>query len=431
MQKPRHRLSTTLLCSLPALLALAQGPAAHAQDIKHDFILGAGVHSGQNKTALDPVKPVMDWAGITSVRQEVYWHRLELTKGNLKYPANLEEVERFVDYTLKKGGMPLLILDYGNKLYDDGDGVSSPEAIEAFTRYARFVAEHFKGRVKLYEVWNEWNIGMGSNKSPRNIRDVATYVNLLKATYKVVKAVDASNIVIGGSVAGVDTKWTEAFIDAGGLAHLDAFSAHPYVIWNPGSKPEHAIRWLDNAHQKMVDNQPKRNIPIYVTEIGWPNHEGKFSWTEDQTANFLIRFHIMARSRPYIKGVWWYELVNGGRGKDNKEKAFGLVDVDFKAKPALQAYQVVANLIANAVDIKTSVTSDFGGKVTWEAKMKDGSYCRGHWLTVGNVPIPYGVPSYKMRLSTLWGDPTVLDETPYVGCEAGKSVRLPAALSRD
>jgi hypothetical protein len=47
--------------------------------------------------------------------------------------------DEFVNAGLKAGIEPLIILDCGNRLYDNGDKPRSPEAIEAFCRFAEFV----------------------------------------------------------------------------------------------------------------------------------------------------------------------------------------------------------------------------------------------------------------------------------------------------
>ena len=36
--------------------------------------------------------------------------------------------------------------------------VRNVPALEAWGRYVRFMARHFRGRVRYFEIWNEWNI---------------------------------------------------------------------------------------------------------------------------------------------------------------------------------------------------------------------------------------------------------------------------------
>ncbi|MFN4266231.1 MAG: hypothetical protein ACK4F8_10860 [Aquabacterium sp.] len=345
----------------------------------HPFVMGIGLHSGQGRAPFSKGEPVLRYAGTSSTRQEATWSRIELTKGELAYPPNLKDVEAYVDNAVEKGGYPLIILNYGNKFYDGGDGVYSDEGIAGFVRYATFLANYFKGRVKFYEVWNEWDLGLGSNKNPRTIRDVATYVRLLKATYKAVKKTDPSATILGGAATTSRTHWTDEFIDEGGLDHLDGFSTHPYMMWNIKSKPEHSIKLLDDLHSKIQKARPERNIPIYVTEIGWPTHQGHLAWTPDHVADFIVRFHLLARARPFIGGVWWYSLANDAREQDNKEKAFGLVDYDYKPKPALEAYRTAHDLISRLSSIDVVADDIKSNQASLRLKLKNGKRCRAHW----------------------------------------------------
>ena len=196
----------------------AAGTAADA------FVVGACTHFGQGKGLLKGNLSMMRQAGISSFRDEVGWRAIEKTKGQYEMPAAWDE---FVNEGRKAGIEPLLILDYGNPLYDNGDKPRSAEAIEAFTKYAEFVVRHFQGRVKLYEVWNEWDIAIGS-KTPGSADD---YGALLKGVYPRIKAVDPSITVFGGAPTpgGVKNGWLDRILEKGALPFMDALSIHTYT----------------------------------------------------------------------------------------------------------------------------------------------------------------------------------------------------------
>jgi beta-glucosidase/6-phospho-beta-glucosidase/beta-galactosidase len=235
---------------------------------------------------------------------------------------------------------PLLILDYGNPLYDGGGQFSSPEAIAAWTRYVRFVVKHFKGRVDQFEVWNEWNIGAGGTSAQRAARygSPEDYAKVLQAAYSAVKAENASATVIGGAFAGYDYKWIEAFARAGGFSALDGFSAHPYVFAE-GKKgtADSAIRHLDELKALIDRLAPGRKVRVYVTEAGWPVYDGTNGVTEQQAADYLRQFLLLAKARPWIAGVWWYDLFDDGDVAANAEHRFGLIDRAGVKRPAFQA----------------------------------------------------------------------------------------------
>lgn len=304
------------------------------------FQVGVGVHVGQNKNALNATADALEQGGLTSFRDEVFWHRLERNKGVLEFPDSLKDLDQLVTRSAARGVRPLLILDYGNPSYDGGGQLSSPEAIAAWSRYVRFVVKHFKGRVEQFEVWNEWNIGSGGTPAQRAARlgSPEDYAKVLKAAYSAVKAENPGATVIGGAFAGYDYKWIEAFGRAGGFASLDGFSSHPYVFAE-GKKgtPDSAIRHLDELKALIDRLAPGRNVRVYVTEAGWPVHTGANGVTEQQQSDYLQQFLLLAKSRPWIAGVWWYDLFDDGDDASDKEHRFGLIDRAGVKRPAFQA----------------------------------------------------------------------------------------------
>jgi len=312
-----------------------QTPAARAL-----FQLGVGIHIGQNKNPLEATDAALTEGGFTSFRDEVFWHRLETKQGVLEYPDSLRDLDQLVTRTAQRGVRPLLILTYGNRFYDGGGQLSSEEGIKAFSRYVRFVVKHFKGRVDQFEVWNEWNIGSGGTPAQRSARygSPENYARVLRAAFAAVKAENPQALVIGGAFAGYDYKWIEAFRRAGGFDSLDGFSSHPYVFAEgKGGTPESALRHLDELKTLVDRLAPGRNVRIYVTELGWPVHTGANGVSEQVAAEYLQRFMQLASSRPWIAGVWWYDLFDDGEDALNKEHRFGLISQAGVKRPAFQA----------------------------------------------------------------------------------------------
>ena len=173
-----------------------------------------------------------------------------------------------------RGQSPLVVLAYGNRHYDGGGLVVSRAAIDAYANYAGFVASELKGQVRQFEIWNEWNSGFGS-KPKVNRGDAQAYVRMLAPAAAAIHAANPEAEVIGGVTAGVDLEWFRELIAAGGLAHLDAISAHSYTLFRREINPEGAIVSLDKLHALLEEAEPQREIPVYVTEIGWPTNKGK------------------------------------------------------------------------------------------------------------------------------------------------------------
>ncbi len=405
----RYSFALTLLLLITPNLAFAQA--------SKNLIIGVGTHMGQNRLTAAQATPLISQAGADSFRDEIYWHRIEPEKGVLTFPDRYNNIDAVATHLSKSGGKPIIVLVYGNKFYDEGDTVQSEEAIQAFARYAKFVARHFKGRVTLFEVWNEWNIGLGSNKRPKTMRSVETYIRLLKATATAIKQEVPEATVIGGSVAGPDDRWIQKFIDLGGLDAGDALSLHPYFYDRPGkNKPEDSIEWVQELNAKILKAH-KKSVPLYLTELGWPNHHAKKYSSPTQTSDYLMRFFLQAKALPYVKGVWWYELVNGGTDMNEKEHNFGMTEANFAPKPALGAMATISRLFKRTTSIKINRPDEN----IYHADIELGSKgkCLAWWT---KQDTEHTKPPPATFNNTVWGDfkaqqdKLEINETPLIVC---------------
>ena len=316
------------LCAGVLLLLWLLRASAGAQDL----ILGVGTHS-----APDQGLALIGDAGVTSLRDDIHWQEVERAKGVLVMP---ERYERYVDEALRRGIEPVLILCYGNPFHDGGGYPVSDEATEAYARFAEFVVSHFRGRIHRYEIWNEWNIAISLPPgTPRGRPE--PYVALLGKVYPRLKAIDPELTVIGGALSGnaVDKGWLEAACRAGLLDSLDAFSFHPYCYREAGQGrlPENGFLKQIRDSQAVTRRYQKREIPVYVTEVGWPTHDGPDGSTPADAARFLARTYLLARTLPFVRGLWWYDLRDDGPDPHEREHHFGLASRDFTPKPAYAA----------------------------------------------------------------------------------------------
>lgn len=308
------------------------------------FEFGVCVHLALGRSDASTVLRHLDQAGFTSFRDDVYWGAVEQTQGSPQWPAKFEEVRLAVEGLSTRSRSAMLILSFGNQYYDNGGLVTSPAGIEAFSRYADFVVRKFGNAVQRYEVWNEWNTGFGS-KPKVDRGDPVAYVRLLAETSKAIKRANPHAMVVGGATSGVDLKWLREFIEAGGLQHLDAISVHSYTLFRYRENPEGAINSLDRLRAMLVAASPTREIPIYVTEMGWPTSKGKHGVAERDAAKYLARFMMLTRARPWIAGVWWYDLFDDGDSDTTAEHRFGLVARDGRLKPAYLMAQKLSPLL--------------------------------------------------------------------------------------
>jgi len=353
------------------------------------FQAGVAIHLGRPKYSVQAALAAVQSTEL-SFRGEAYWSSIETSKGILSWPSSLQDLDILVDAMAARHLRPVLILDYGNNFYDGGGQPYSNEGINAYVKYAMFVVNHFKNRIDQFEIWNEWSIGTGAHGAGSSKGDAVQYTNLLRATYKAIKAARPDVVVLGGGTGTGDKQsaWVTQFVSAGGLDILDGFSVHPYVHcdgsvngfplpprnlrvsklsdWKAsflsrlpaaqantvneaiGGTPEEAMSWLDNLHEQFAKSKPGKSLPLYVTEIGWPSSEGQCGIPPTAVAAYLQRFFLQARSRPWIAGVWWYDLFDDGNDGSNREHRFGLYTTTGVEKPAAGGLQSILQVLSSA-----------------------------------------------------------------------------------
>jgi polysaccharide biosynthesis protein PslG len=338
---------------------------AFAQAGGASFIVGIGrsIHDPPAATA------AIGGLGVKSERLDAPWASIEVARGRYEIPAWLETA---VDSAREHGIEPLLILEYGHPLYDTDKPRSEP-AIAGFAAYAAFVVKHFAGRVRLFDLWNEWDAHTGRT-TPGSADD---YVALARRVYPALKAANPDAVVLSGGITsfGLSQGFMERFVELGGMAFVDGLSLHPYNFdRQSGNTPEAALAEVDRVYALVA--RAGRAPPIYVTELGYPTFTGRGGVAEDTAAAYLARFVLLASSRPYVAGVWWYCLRDQGTDRANKEHNFGVLDSALHAKPAADALRAASQLLGAVGRFRDAGATD-GRRVT--ATVADGTQISVAW----------------------------------------------------
>lgn len=319
-------LLAAVLLSLVSLASAAQ-PLA----------IGVQTHFAFDESGTDAgvFRSWMQRSGLASSRDEMFWHRVEDDSGALGLRQGAQR-SRQIWASMPNPFAALLILDYGHPGYDSGGQPKSEKARSGFARYADYVTAQAKPQVRWVEVWNEWNMPGPENRE-LNRGDAKDYVDLARATYRQLKASHPEILVLTGSAGddATDWKWMRRAIGQGLLAHSDGVAVHLYnhcVLPEFVGSDDLAER-LD-ALRGMVSAAGYPAMPLFITEVGWPTHSGRCGVTEKAAAAHSLRFLLEASLRPWVGGVWFYELQDGGDDPRNQEHRFGLLRRDGTEKPA-------------------------------------------------------------------------------------------------
>ena len=300
-------LLAALLLVLPTIRVA--GAAARASN---DFGVNIAFFGDADKQA-----KMMAAAGISWVRVDLAWSSAEPQAGRYDFTI----WDRFVDAFEPYGIHALFILDYGNRLYEGGLPPSTPAGRAAFAAYAGAAAEHFRGRA-AWEIWNEPNLPQFWAGAP----DPAAYVALARAAAAEIHRADRRALVLGPALGGgtFDYAYLNGTFNEGLLDIVDAVSVHPYGA----STPEAATAFYDEIRRRMVQHAPGRDLPIIVSEWGYPV-EGLGAAKQ---ADYVLRAINTNRKSGIPLTIWynWQEPITPWH-------SFGLLDVRGRPKPAYDA----------------------------------------------------------------------------------------------
>lgn len=305
------------------------------------FVLGIGVHpTGFKKNTEHYIQMAQNY-GFNSFRADMQWQRIE-SKKSIYTISNILKNNDFLfkNYSQTSSTSTLLILNYGNKLYTPQGYPDDSKGTEAFANYTDWVSNRYREKVRFYEIWNEWLQGTGVPNKITPSDDPRVYTQLVKESYEKIKKNDANAIVMIGSINPTIpkyVKWANGLIESGILRYSDAISIHAYstrISKKNTKEPEQSIAEIDNFERTIV-TKTGNSKPIYITEMGYPTMLRDNNLSEYNVAEKILKFTLMARSRPYIKGLWWYDLIDHSNNRNNPEDNYGFFY--FNEKPKLSA----------------------------------------------------------------------------------------------
>ena len=308
----------------------------HSSEIK-ESPMGLGMEK-LDRDAFDPEKVYDKVAalGVKWIRIQSGWKKTEREEGVYDFAW----LDSQVDNLLSRGLTPWLCLCYGNPVYDElakeyygavgCTPIRSERAYEAWLKYVRATAEHFKGRIEYYEIWNEAEGGWTWRPQP----NPAEYTEFCVKTGRVIKEADPSAKIIIGSHYQNSMEFFNAEFAGGALEVADAISYHSYD-YNEAVSVQRikAFRSLSKSFGK--------NIEIIQGESGSQSKSGgggAFGWirtNQDMQTKYILR-HIVAEILNGVKFTSVFSAVDMAENLDAKAGApiticgyFGLLGAEF------------------------------------------------------------------------------------------------------
>lgn len=238
-----------LILSSLAMTALAFGPHKTLDD---PYGICAHVSRGEIRYGAQSFER-MKGAGIQWVRTDYDWDRIQKKEGGEWNFAHLDKLHGL----MKAHGVNILPI----LVYDVPWARPAYKHMDKWLEYVTKVVTRYQHDLPYWEVWNEENLRGFWRDTP----DGAAYAEMLKQTYKTIKAINPNLKVVYGGTAGVPYEYIEKSLAAGAGEYFDIFAIHPYQ-WR--ALPETMLGQYEKL-QAIMDKYGVGNKPLWITEVGW------------------------------------------------------------------------------------------------------------------------------------------------------------------
>jgi hypothetical protein len=301
--------------------------------------------------------------GIQHIRDDWRWEEVEQTRGVFDWSS----VDAVMVLAAQHGITVLPTLCYSAKWAASGPTKFHPPTdpatfatyctrlVQRYGRGGQFWSQHPELTpvpVTVAEVWNEPWLYQYWAPTP----DVAAYARLVRAAATAIHAVDpAFEVLMSGDVtlvpaSGADTRWIRALLAADPTIDtvVNGYSMHPYPNVRSHSPYDETTAKYEYSRVQLAHDDVlfmgKRNLPWWITEIGWSNGNTGTSApfyargvSESTSATYTEGALVRAvQEWPYVKRVYvqTYEKSTG-IATDFWGNA-GLLRSDGSPKPALE-----------------------------------------------------------------------------------------------
>jgi hypothetical protein len=246
--------------------------------------------------------------GVKKARIQSGWAKTEKAKGQYDW-AWLDEI---IPDMVAQGVEPWMCLSYGNPLYEGGGTPMAesplpftPEALAAWDRFVKALAERYAKQIDEWEIWNE----------PNHTRIKAEdYASFLIRTAEILRVVQPQARILAFGIAGVDSSYPVKVLgilkEQGKLGLVSEVTYHPY-----STNPDDSYGAVGRLRKAIAALAPE--IRIRQGENGAPSTKstkalGNYPWTETMQAKWTLRRML------------------GDLGRDVESSIFSIMDMYYK-----------------------------------------------------------------------------------------------------
>lgn len=310
VQAPLAQASSPPLADLPGWVAA--GATARAID---PAFFGLHIHRAASGTAW-PVSPFGTWRLWDAA---VDWASLEPSQGRW----NFDRLDRLMALAEQHGVEPVLTLGITPRwaaslpgrafVYGPG-GNSMPRDLTDWENYVRTVATRYRGRLRLYELWNEPTFDEIDTTQGFFAGSVHDMVTLARVAYGVIKGIDPAARLISPGFTD-EGRRLSLFLAAGGAAYTDVVAHHFYA-----DVPELNGGYVGHVRAVMAA-QGVADRPLWNTESGYwpqaaaPGENPLTPHTDAEIAAAIVRSQLVLAAQGVERSYFysWERLVGSAQ----------------------------------------------------------------------------------------------------------------------
>ncbi len=316
------------ICAHPAPLPLVGHLQPRSSDLSRPSWWSVGCETMDRDYAhFEKFKQYVPQTGVGYARLQSGWAKTEQKKGRYDFGW----LDAHVDGLIELGVHPWMCLCYGNPVYSDHgadlDANLFPDGpvMDAWLKYVKAVAGRYKGKVTMYEVWNEPD-------HQKALDSYGLYANLFVRTAAAIREVDSDVKICALASTSPAREYIMQAVNAiaamDGVKYMDYISYHAY--W---PVPETTVHYVEKLKMELAEVAP--DTRLLQGETGCPaileyGHAlNGFEWDEYRQAKWDLRsmFTHWGMGIPY--SVFTMTDLNYGW----MIQSFGLIRTNLRGEP--------------------------------------------------------------------------------------------------
>jgi len=251
-----------------------------------------------------------------------------------------EKLASYQDYIqiLRKGEMEVMVA-----LLQNRDDVLDPARWEGFLLEVRDALDGLCRDIEIGHAWNRTKWGIWTYQE---------YLQLARPAFSLIK--ESGFRALGPAVIDF-----EFHLYPPVLQEIDFEPVTSLLYVDRVGAPENKqFGWSTSAKvallKAMVDGATDKKRELWVTEVNWPlagtgdysPAAGKPNVSEEEQANFLVRYYLLVGATGLVRRIYWWQLVAPGYGLiDSRDKVW-------RQRPAYYALKTMTRILEGAQFLK-------------------------------------------------------------------------------